>query len=332
MSIRSQIDNLEGTLLNCDLAISVNGLVKAYGKKVAVDGLSFAVRKREIFGFLGPNGAGKTTTIKVLTTLIPADQGKIEVLGHDVTSESSKIRQKIGVVQQQPSLEMFMTVEQNLDSCGFLWDVPREERKNRIQFLTELFGLKECLNSKGPELSIGQRKRLQVAREFMHDMQLLFLDEPTTGLDPQVRRTLLDYIKKRAKEGLTVFFTTHIMEEAEYLCDRVAIMNHGKILTCDTTKNLRSKFGGGSLVEFTIAEKEADLSQAIVSIAGVNSVQAPQETGEPFKISTDNPSLILPSLMDIIAKKDLHVVNLNVKESTLEETFLRLISKEEGNA
>ena len=185
---------------------------------------------------------------------------------------------------------MFMTVEQNLDSCGFLWDVPQEERKNRIQFLTELFGLKECLNSKGPELSIGQRKRLQVAREFMHDMQLLFLDEPTTGLDPQVLGTLLDYIKKRAKEGLTVFFTTHIMEEAEYLCDRVAIMNHGKILTCDTTKNLQSKFGGGSLIEFAIAEKEADLSQAIVSIAGVNSVQAPQETGEPFKISTDNPS------------------------------------------
>jgi ABC-2 type transport system ATP-binding protein len=323
---------LKGALLDSDFVISVNGLVKTYGKKVAVDGVSFAVRKGEIFGFLGPNGAGKTTTIKVLTTLIPPDRGKIEILGHDVTSESSRIRQKIGVVQQQPSLEMFMTVEQNLNSCGFLWDIPKEQRKNRIRFLTELFGLKECLKSKGPELSIGQRKRLQVAREFVHDMEVLFLDEPTTGLDPQVRRTLLDYIKKRAREGLTVFFTTHIMEEAEYLCDRVAIIDHGKILTCDTPKNLRAEFGGGSLVEFTIAEKEVDLSQAIMSLAGVNSFQAPQETGEPFKISTDNPSLILPSLMDIITKKSLHVVNLNVKESTLEETFLRLISKEKGSA
>jgi ABC-2 type transport system ATP-binding protein len=299
---------------------------------VAVDGVSFTVEKGEIFGFLGPNGAGKTTTIKVLTTLIPPDKGKIEVLGHDLTSESSKIRRKIGVVQQQPSLEMFMTVQQNLDSCGFLWDIPKEERKNRIQFLTELFGLKECLKSKGPELSIGQRKRLQVAREFMHDMQLLFLDEPTTGLDPQVRRILLDYVKKRAKEGLTVFFTTHIMEEAEYLCDRVAIINQGKILTCDTIENLRAKFGGGSVVEFTIAEKEADVTQAIGSIAGVESVQAPQETGEPFRISTDNPLLILPSLMSIIGKGGLHVVSLNVKESTLEDTFLRLVSKGEGEA
>ena len=318
--------------MDSDFAISVNGLVKTYGKKVAVDGVSFAVRKGEIFGFLGPNGAGKTTTIKVLTTLISPDRGKIEILGHDVTSESSRIRQKIGVVQQQPSLEMFMTVEQNLNSCGFLWDIPKEQRKDRMQFLTELFGLKECLKSKGPELSIGQRKRLQVAREFMHDMQLLFLDEPTTGLDPQMRRTLLDYIKKRAKDGLTVFFTTHIMAEAEYLCDRVAIINRGKILSCDTIQNLRAKFGGGSIVEFTIAEKGEDLPQAIMSIAGVHSVQAPQETGEPFRISTDAPSLILQSLMDVITKKGLHILNLGVKESTLEEAFLRLTSSEEGDA
>jgi ABC-2 type transport system ATP-binding protein len=165
----------------------------------------------------------------------------------------------------------------------------------------------------------------------MHDMQLLFLDEPTTGLDPQMRRTLLDYIRKRAKDGLTVFFTTHIMEEAEYLCDRVAIINRGKILSCDTIQNLRAKFGGGSIVEFTIAEKGEDLPQAIMSIAGVHSVQAPKETGEPFRISTDAPSLILQSLMDVITKKSLHLLNLGVKESTLEEAFLRLTSSEEGD-
>jgi ABC-2 type transport system ATP-binding protein len=322
----------EGHTLSSELAISVNSLVKAYGEKIAVNDVSFEVRKGEIFGYLGPNGAGKTTTIKVLTTLLQPDGGKVKVLGYDVSSESSRIRRSIGVVQQQPSLEMFMTVEQNLDSCGFLWDVPKNERKTRIQFLTELFGLKECLKSKGPELSIGQRKRLQVAREFMHDMEILFLDEPTTGLDPQVRRTLLDHIKKRAREGLTVFFTTHIMEEAQYLCDRVAIIDHGKILSCDTVDNLRAKFGGGSVVELTLAEREVDPSEAITSIEGVNAVQAPQEMGEPFRISTDNPSRILPPLMDVLSAKGLHVVNLNVKESTLEETFLRLTSRKEGTA
>lgn len=315
--------------MHSDYIISVDGLTRTYGEKIAVDNISFGVRKGEIFGFLGPNGAGKTTTIKVLTTLMPPNRGKVIVLGYDVTREPSKIRRRIGVVQQQPSLEMFMTVEQNLDSCGFLWDIPKDERKRRIQFLVELFGLKECLKNKGPELSIGQRRRLQVAREFMHDMDVLFLDEPTIGLDPRMRRTLLDYIKERAGEGLTVFFTTHIMEEAEYLCDRVAIIDHGKLFACDTVERLRAKFGGGSLIEFTLIENEIDLSDTIMSIPEVNAFYGPQERGEAFKISTDNPSAVLPLFMNVLFKKGLHLVNVNVKESSLEEAFLRMISNKE---
>ena len=312
-----------------DYTISVDGLVRVYGEKTAVDDVSFRVSKGEIFGFLGPNGAGKTTTIKVLTTLIPPTRGKAVVLGHDVTEEPLKIRRRIGVVQQQPSLEMFMTVEQNLDSAGFLWDIPKEERKKKIHFLSELFGLKDCLKTKGPELSIGQRRRVQIARELMHDMDILFLDEPTVGLDPQVRRTLLDYVKKRASEGLTVFFTTHIMEEAEYLCDRAAIIDHGKVLADDTIDRLRSRFGTGQIIEFTLAEKGADIRRILQSVEGIDSFHEPQEEEEFFKVSTDDPSAVLPKLLHVLFANGQHVTTVNVKESTLEEAFLKLTSTKE---
>jgi ABC-2 type transport system ATP-binding protein len=318
--------------LTSDYVISVDGLVRAYGEKVAVDGVSFGVRKGEIFGFLGPNGAGKTTTIKVLTTLIPPTHGKVTVLSYDVTDEPLKVRRRIGVVQQQPSLEMFMTVEQNLDSSGFLWDISKEERKKRIRFLSELFGLGDCLKSKGPELSIGQRRRVQVARELMHDMDILFLDEPTLGLDPQMRRTLLDYVKKRASEGLTVFFTTHIMEEAEYLCDRAAVIDHGKILACDTVEKLRSRFGTGTIIEFTLAEKEVSLKSALMSVKGINAFSEPQEEDGSFKISADDPSGVLPELLHALFTRGLHVTSVNVKESSLEEAFLKLTSEREVKA
>lgn len=318
--------------MTSDYVISVDGLVRAYGEKVAVDGVSFGVRKGEIFGFLGPNGAGKTTTIKVLTTLIPPTHGKVTVLGYDVTDEPLKVRRRIGVVQQQPSLEMFMTVEQNLDSSGFLWDISKEERKKRIRFLSELFGLEGCLKSKGPELSIGQRRRVQVARELMHDMDILFLDEPTLGLDPQMRRTLLDYVKKRASEGLTVFFTTHIMEEAEYLCDRVAVIDHGKILACDTVEKLRSRFGTGTIIEFTLAEKEVSLKSALMSVKGINAFSEPQEEDGSFKVSADDSSKVLPELLHTLFTRGLHVTTVNIKESSLEEAFLKLTSEREVKA
>jgi ABC-2 type transport system ATP-binding protein len=321
--------------LNSDRVILVDGLVKTYGDKVAVDGISLEISRGEIFGFLGPNGAGKTTTIKVLTTLLPPTRGKVEVLGYDVTREPLKVRRRIGVVQQQPSLEMFMTVEQNLDSSGFLWDVPKEERKNKVSFLSELFGLKECLRNKGPELSVGQRRRVQVARELMHDMDVLFLDEPTVGLDPHVRRTLLDYTKQRAREGLTVFFTTHIMEEAEYLCDRVAVIDHGRILALDTVGNLRAKFGHASLIELSLAEKTPhtpEISEVAMSIEGVKNVYGPQEDGS-FRVAVENPSVALPRLLDALFSKGLHVTSISLKESTLEEAFLHLTSnKKDGQA
>ncbi|HZA64626.1 MAG TPA: ABC transporter ATP-binding protein, partial [Nitrososphaeraceae archaeon] len=233
--------------------ISVHELRKYYNKDIrAINGISLNVKYGKVFGFLGPNGAGKTTTIKVLTTLIRPSSGKVYLFGKDIVKHSSEVRKRIGVVLQQPSFEANLTVERSLDLYGFLWGLASEKRKDKLREILHAFDLESLRNIKNDELSIGQRRRVQVAREFMHEMDLLFLDEPTVGLDPSARRMLLDYIKKQVKAGLTVFFTTHIMEEAEYLCDEIAIINKGKILAFDTPAGLKQKYGGIKTIEIKL--------------------------------------------------------------------------------
>ncbi|HEX2230759.1 MAG TPA: ABC transporter ATP-binding protein, partial [Nitrososphaeraceae archaeon] len=233
--------------------ISVHELWKYYNRDIAaINGISLDVEYGKVFGFLGPNGAGKTTTIKILTTLFRPSSGKVYLFGKDIVKHSAEVRKRIGVVLQQPSFEANLTVERALDLYGFLWGLASEKRKDRLRELLHAFDLESLRNTKNDELSIGQRRRVQVAREFMHEMDLLFLDEPTVGLDPSARRMLLDYIKRQVKAGLTVFFTTHIMEEAEYLCDEIAIINKGKILAFDTPAGLKQKYGGIKTIEIKL--------------------------------------------------------------------------------
>lgn len=186
-------------------AVETAELTKNYGKVTAVDNVSFKVRSGEVFGFLGPNRAGKTTTIKMLTTLLRPTAGHASILGFDVVSESSKIRPRIGVVQQELSYEMALSVEGNMDLYGFIWNVPKKKRRDRIELLLDKFGLKDVRKTKPQELSMGQSRRLQVAREFMHDCELMFLDEPTIGLDPQARRITLDFVREKVEGGTTLF-------------------------------------------------------------------------------------------------------------------------------
>ncbi|MBA4447454.1 MAG: ABC transporter ATP-binding protein, partial [Nitrosopumilaceae archaeon] len=205
--------------------IDVNHLSKSYGSLKAVDDIVLSVKSGQVFGFLGPNGAGKSTTIKLLTTLIPPSNGSLTILGIDAIKNPLEIRHKIGVVLQQPSYEPTLSVEKSLDKYGMMWGVPKAQRKERMEQLLKDFDLVEIRKKRNEDLSIGQRRRVQVAREFMHDMDLLFLDEPTVGLDPSARRKLLDYLKNKVKTGLTIFYTTHILTEAEYLCDEIAIID-----------------------------------------------------------------------------------------------------------
>ena len=205
--------------------IAVENLRHTYdGKHFALDDVSFGVEKGEVFGLLGKNGAGKTTLIKALTTLINPTSGKLSIMGLDPHREGQEIRRRIGVVQQGESFD-FATVEGNFDIYGVLWGVPKKTRLERRDELIRSFGLQDVRKKRAFDLSGGQKRRVQVARELMHDMDVLFLDEPTTGLDVIMRRELLDSIRERARRGLTVVFTTHNLEEADYVCDRVAVVD-----------------------------------------------------------------------------------------------------------
>ncbi len=309
-----------------EYSVETNELTMQYGKVVAVDHISFNVRKGEVFGFLGPNGAGKTTTIKVLTTLLRATSGRATVLGFDVASEGSKIRPKIGVVQQEPSYEHALSVEGNLDLYGFLWNVPKKERKEWIALLLDKFGLQDVRKTAPPELSIGQRRRLQVAREFMHDSELMFLDEPTTGLDPQARRVTLDFVREKVRNGVTVFFTTHIMEEAEYICDRIAIINHGRILALDTIKNVKHKFGGVTVIHLRFAKYSNEVNSKLQGLPGVQRIIPPQQNDEPLKVYAEDANSTLPKIIDVATTLGLRITEIGIKEPSLDDVFVQMVN------
>jgi ABC-2 type transport system ATP-binding protein len=311
--------------------VETNELTKNYGKVVAVDHVSFKVRTGEIFGFLGPNGAGKTTTIKMLTTLLRPTSGNAMVLGFDVASEGGRIRPHIGVVQQQLSYEMALSVEENLNLYGFMWGVPKKDRRERTELLLDKFGLRDVRKTKPQELSMGQDRRVQVAREFMHDSKLMFLDEPTIGLDPQARRVTLDFVREKVQSGTTVFFTTHIMEEAEYICDRIAIINHGQILALDTIDSIKRKFGGVSVIHLRVTNGNALANLKLEKLPGVERIVYPQPQDEFLKVYTKDANAVLSQIIDIVTSSGLHVEELGIKEPSLDDVFIQMInSKEDG--
>jgi ABC-2 type transport system ATP-binding protein len=306
--------------------ISVHELRKYYNNDTrAVDGISFNVEYGKVFGFLGPNGAGKTTTIKVLTTLIRPSSGKVHIFGKDIVKHSSELRKRIGVVLQQPSFEANLTVERALNLYGFLWGLGTERRKDKLKDLLYAFDLESLRNTKNDELSIGQRRRVQVAREFMHDMDLLFLDEPTVGLDPSARRTLLDYIKKQVKAGLTVFFTTHIMEEAEYLCDEIAIIDKGKILAFDTPAGLKQKYGGSKAIEIKLKYTSAESVLHLVNRVANNSDIKISETNT-FSIGSVNAQEMVVKIFKLLSENGVQIESISMSPPSLEEVFLTIVN------
>ena len=301
-------------------------LRKYYNKDIrAINGISLNVKYGKVFGFLGPNGAGKTTTIKVLTTLIRPSSGKVYLFGKDIVKHSSEVRKRIGVVLQQPSFEANLTVERSLDLYGFLWGLASEKRKDKLREIVHAFDLESLRNIKNDELSIGQRRRVQVAREFMHEMDLLFLDEPTVGLDPSARRMLLDYIKKQVKAGLTVFFTTHIMEEAEYLCDEIAIINKGKILAFDTPAGLKQKYGGMKTIEIKLKNIPARSIIHLVNTVVNNSHIDIPETNTVC-IGSINAQEIIGKIMELLSNNGIQIESIIITPPSLEDVFLTIVN------
>ncbi|HYM40706.1 MAG TPA: ABC transporter ATP-binding protein [Thermoplasmata archaeon] len=308
------------------IAVRVEELSRYFGDKAAVDRISFEIRRAEVFGFLGPNGAGKTTTIKMLTTLLPPTSGRATILGHDLAMEGRKIRARIGVVQQQDSFDQGLNVETSMDIYGLIWDVPKPERKRRIEELIARFDMEEFRKKPTVDLSAGQRRRLQVAREFIHDMDLLFLDEPTVGLDPIVRRAVLDYLKDRVKQGLTIFFTTHVLEEAEYLCDRIAVINQGRIVEVDTPENLKRRFGSAKAVEFKLLQGHSrEMAAALATLDGVTHQVQDESTGA-YRVTTSTPESVIPGIYRLAERFQLTVSSIYIAETTLEDAFINLVT------
>ncbi len=306
--------------------IHVSDLRKSYGQMHAVDGVSFNVEYGKVFGFLGPNGAGKTTTIRVLTTLIHPTSGNVKMFGKEIVNHQREIKKRVGVVLQEPSFEANLTVERALELYGLMWGVPGEKRRDRARELLDKFDLSSFKSMKNDELSIGQRRRVQVAREFMHDMDLLFLDEPTMGLDPSARRILLDYVKKHVQGGLTVFFTTHIMDEAEYLCDEIAIINRGKIIATDTPAGLKQRYGGVKAVEIKLKDSTAQSIMHIIRpIAGGSTIEMPAE--DTVRISSSEAQDMLVKIIESLSKNSVQIESVSVNPPTLEEVFLTVIGK-----
>lgn len=312
-----------------ELAIEVRELEKRFGEKQAVDRISFDTKRAEVFGFLGPNGAGKTTTIKMLTTLLQPTSGQATVLGHDVRTQGRKIRERIGVVQQQDSFDQGLRAETSMDIYGLVWGVPKAERRRRIDELIQRFDMEEFRKTPCVDLSSGQRRRLQVAREFVHDMDLLFLDEPTVGLDAIVRRNVLDFFKQKVKDGLTIFFTTHILEEAEYLCDRIAVINHGKIVEVDTPQNLKRRFGSTKAVEFRLLEGSSkELADRLGSLDTISNL-AQDESGT-YRATTSRPEAVIPEIYRAAERLGLTVSSIYIAETTLEDAFISLVTDGEN--
>jgi ABC-2 type transport system ATP-binding protein len=294
------------------------------GRHFALDGVSFQVRRGEVFGLLGQNGAGKSTLIKAMTTLIQPTSGRLEILGRDPRREGSAIRERIGVVQQGESFE-FTTVQGNLDLYGFLWKVPKEERTRRREALIHRFGLDEIRRRRSFDISGGQKRRVQVAREFMHDMDILFLDEPTIGLDVLMRRTLLDSIRSEVQRGLTVVFTTHNLEEADYLCDRIAVIEKGRIVALDTVASLKHLYSGKRTIDLSLSPADAPrFFEALPAALGPGATVS--VAGNSAVVLVEDAKGSLAAIVELTQRLGVQLEWLTVRANTLEDVFLRSIA------
>jgi len=305
-------------------SIFARSLFKSYDEINAVDGIDLDIDEGQIFGFLGPNGAGKSTVIKLLTTLIHPTSGEISVLKIDALKEPLKIRKKIGVVLQQPSYEPTLSVEKSLEKYGMMWNLDKKTRNIRTEELLIAFNLVEIRKKKNEDLSIGQRRRVQVAREFMHDMDLLFLDEPTVGLDPTARRQLLDFLKNKVKEtNLTIFYTTHVLTEAEYLCDNIAIINKGRIVTIDSPNELKNRFGHEKTIKIHASSNIETLENLLENI---QDCKIEFNTGATITIQSTNSELVLMNVLKILNQNNISIDDLSAIPTNLEEIFLKVVS------
>ena len=304
--------------------IEVVDLEHTFGEVEAVRGISFAVKKGEIFSFLGPNGAGKSTTINILITLLPLQKGRVRVAGHDVARDPRKVREVIGIVFQEEVLDRDLTVWETMEFHGRIYGIPRDERRRRIEDLLAVVELDARRDERTKNLSGGMKRRLQIARGLLTRPEVLFLDEPTLGLDPQTRMRIWDYIRQVNEAGTTIFMTTHYMEEADMLSDRISIMDHGRIVISGTPDELKNTLG-----EDVVYLETGDDSGAREFLLGMEEVRS--ITGSPrglsVAISADG-SHALPRIIDRLREAGIEIVSVNLKKPTMDDVFVHYTGRE----
>jgi len=313
--------------------IKVESLTKVYnGKLKAVDGVSFYVKEGEIFGFLGPNGAGKSTTINMLTTLTRPTSGKAEIAGYDIHKHPNEVRREVGVVPQEYTADEDLTGRENILLCADLYGLPRSNSSGHADELLRLVELQDAADRKVSTYSGGMRRRLELACGLINYPKLLFLDEPTLGLDVQTRAAVWKYIKMLKEEyHMTLFLTTHYLEEADSLCDRIAIIDHGHIVQMGTPEELKASIGGDVIV-VGVKEKEPDISSEIAKIKRVKDVK---KTDAEYRIKAEMGEEASPQIMDLVRSKGMHVTKISLTKPTLDEAYLEFTGKslreEEGD-
>jgi ABC-2 type transport system ATP-binding protein len=298
--------------------IETRDLTRKFGSFTAVDNISFGVDKGEIFGLLGPNGAGKSTTLSMLCTILRPTSGTALVSGYDVVRQPSQVRKSIGIVFQDPSIDDKLTGRENLVMHGDLYGVPRGQMKGRIDDVLKLVELEDRADDYMSTYSSGMRRRLEIARSLIHYPRVLFLDEPTIGLDPQSRDHIWSYIRELIKkEDITIILTTHYMDEADKLCNRIAIVDHGKIVAMDTPQRLKEQLGGESIIVKTsdnplYAEKimESGLAKGVATADG------------EVRITVDSAHTALPKVVDVAGKAGIYIDSVSIKERQLDDVFM----------
>lgn len=304
-----------------DAIVKVDGLVKSFGNLVAVNDVSFDVNRGEVFGFLGPNGAGKTTTISMLCTLLKPTAGTATVNGFDIGREKNEVRESIGLVFQDPSLDDRLTARENLEFHAVVYHVPRSVREERIKEVLDMVSLSDRMNDRVETYSGGMKRRLEIARGLLHYPKVLFLDEPTIGLDPQTRNYIWEYIEGlMEREGITIFLTTHYMEEAEH-CDRIAIIDLGKIIALDSPEILKDNVGG-DVIKLKTEDDESARTELLTRFPDLEMITDP-ECKLCFK--KDRGEEFIPALIRDFGTK---IVSVSVHRPTLDDVFMQLTGKE----
>ncbi len=308
-------------------AIAVLNIVKRYGNFTAVDGVSFDVAEGEIFGLLGPNGAGKSTLIRMMTTLLEITSGAAVIDGYDVRKNPNQARRRIGVIPQAMTSDGDLTVWENLSIYSKLYGIPAAERENSINELLELVDLKQWRDAPARNLSGGMRRRLEIARGLVHRPNIFFLDEPTTGLDPVSRVAVWEMITSlKQKRNLTVLITTHYMDEADRLCDRIAIVDHGKLVALDSPRALKASIPGSSVIEAQFMNAPAGWQETLAKLSGVNSVQP--EGADMYRLLTDDGPQTTTALVETAIQSKVVIKSLTVQSTTLDDVFVHYTGRQ----